>query len=426
MGFWPRGSGPVVHDDRGKAYEAPHWRDLDLDGSITPSNSCSPPPEAQRERAFPVVYMRGECPVVSAKLVFPGLPERNCVKVRGLASVIPAPDPHPIYLEFKATAHVVPDPADPTRGMLDTGLMASRALPDHMLSHDLAIAWEVSLDGGSSWIPAGASHNRLHVTFGRARPSVENETGPRETVLDIACRRASGLADETAILDAIWGDFEDPTGAPEVRRKPLDGYRSPDSAIMRFWAELDDLATLELVDDRDLVRDLVDPCDAPATNGRGTCKAWSLLLGAAFDAAGLTTGTWRRYRIHSQAPAFTGALDGGADLMLGEWDFRTGTFSCWSRNDLTHKFGPPTPEVFTLPGLPGQGVARPPTLFNVHFVVKAGDRVLDPSFGRPFVNEDAWESALLDGHRGTCVWWGPYAAMQDPPGSRETTFRASP
>lgn len=49
------------------------------------------------------------------------------------------------------------------------------------------------------------------------------------------------------------------------------------------------------------------------------------------------------------------------------------------------------------PGLAAQGNPDPVNYFNHHRVVQIGDTIYDPSYGKTFASEMAWEAAALAG-----------------------------
>ena len=86
-----------------------------------------------------------------------------------------------------------------------SSLDSCEALPTTIDDTTLTVTWQLSIDGGDTWIGLGFSENHLYVT-GVAAPSA------LETVLDIGCKAAKDEAPDDAsgragVRDKIWGKF---------------------------------------------------------------------------------------------------------------------------------------------------------------------------------------------------------------------------
>jgi hypothetical protein len=74
-------------------------------------------------------------------------------------------------------------------------------------------------------------------------------------------------------------------------------------------------------------------------------------------------------------------------------------------------------------GISGQGVNEPPPTFQNHLVVKIGNQVYDPSYGRgPFPDEEAHENAACDGLMKTVA--GQLVAGKNDPKKKDLKYKA--
>ena len=412
-------SGSAFHEvleDNGTPYGGPHWQDNSspLDGDANDPG----------DRKFPVSYVRGSSSRLTARFLVaePDLVDGPWL-VRGQGSDgIRVPE---------SEAEVSTD------SIQISEVPASGAFPNTVaFLNTLDIEWEVSPDGGETWFEVATSKNRVYVTL--ARPVATNLF---ETLLDIAARNADGLAEPDSVVAAIWSDFQGPI--PGVRRKEVDGHNRVDGVEMKYWNPVTDTCqTLEEM----LVR----------LDGNGSCVAWSKLFHETLDSIGVEGS-----KIHDIHPDLD-LLPSANGLLIKNWKFGShvsagGNGICesdplgddvalniqasvpngpciapgantelesnvegddkklegLSGNDVFPflvfslqlgeiVFGSPAGDLFNRPGQPGQGSPEPRPFFNIHFVVRYGGKIYDPSYGLgPFSTELAHENAILDGLRSS-------------------------
>lgn len=419
----------TIHEDRREPggayspYDPPHWRDLDGNGTIAATNACLPPPcpdpPCLTERAFPVVFTAGECIQVQATFKLVDLPlNRTCVFIRGYRG-------EELFFEGNA---------DAVDGVITTPVLRARAplIPAIAVYDPMSVRWEVSFDRGGTWQPAGTTQNRVYVTLAPARGNSDTGDKLLETPLDIACRAAIGHANPAMAMERVWSAFE---GAPNsrVKRKLSDGHGNADGARLVFWADerTADPALLDLIQVRDTVPTLLDPCEPDARlNGRGTCAAFVWLLDACWSAVGLDASSWEFYEITATYRFASNVFD-GAGMLIKKWTFQDpGTYSCLAPFvNWTNRFGPP--ECAPAPGVVAQGIDNPHSQFKNHFVVvvdqwlEEGRVMLDPSYGTKFSTESDWEENSVDGFGGECWQLGRgriTGTRKNNPALRETNF----
>ena len=255
--------GHDVNNDDGILYEVPSWRDLSGDGTA----------DQNGENHFPVCYTRGSIVRVAASFRVSHIEDGRKVRVVGLANA---------GLRFESNASV--------RGarLVIASVQSDHALPDEVRFYDpFRIDWRVSWDGGSSWVSAGATENRLYATL------AEPQSKPLyETLLDIGCRNACGKSDAPSLIGEIWDDFQKRNAdgtLPGVRRKMVDGFNRPDGKWMRYWFEEDNPLNQKVSQQCHRLRDMLQPFpEKPAFNGVGTCQAWTDLFEQTLRAQGIT------------------------------------------------------------------------------------------------------------------------------------------
>jgi len=421
---------PVVRDNGAGQYVAPHWLDNNEDGD-------GKDPGDQR---YPVCYTRDTRMQVAAKVLlappdlFPGP-----FQIRGDG---------PGAWDVSATGATV-------NGIEITIPLTECPTPflnEIDFFNPMEIKWELSPDGGATWLNVGKSDDRVYVML--ANP-VANSL--YETIVDIGCRNADGKSNANDGVTAIWGDFQGPI--PGVRRKVMDGDNNVDGVNMRYWLPANSTP-------QTLAGMLASPV------GNGSCVAWSELLHETVRAQGIPGSQIYEVQastiVNPDADGFlvknwnfghhvrTGPL-GGCETAANPDDFQAipegpappdascvtpgpnGTLGTapggndveadglfagtahpyllftgqWG-GDPAQPYGDQAGDVANQPGVAGQHNAEPPEFFYNHYVVRYGIEIYDPSYGAgPFADELAHETTSILGIKATLPV-GPCARRDDP------------
>ena len=345
----------VRRDETGSVYAAPHW----TDGS------------SGTARTFPVGYVQGtQMSVTATFAVQPALSAGDIVNIR-------ATDVAGRY-NLPATRATV----DPTLMRILVTIACPTALAGNVdFLNSLTLKWEAQVNTGP-WLNAGVSADRVYVTMDRPRKFGQGPwESDYESVLEISCRNAKGLAVEATIVNSIWSDFKSNVAAG-VKRKTMDGYGRPDGVNMKYWFN-----RLRVRPPQLMIEMIKDP------NGNGSCIAWSELFLGTIRAQGFTQGAI--YEINSTAVA---PFTADRSFLIKNWTF-TGAGASGNANY------PYTEGVDAKSGslVPAQGNASSPPTFLNHFIVEypINPTVFDPSYGNgSYPTEAAHEHASIDGFDG--------------------------
>lgn len=229
------GGNHTIYRDTGSqaAYPSPHWQ-KDRTENGQPFQS-------------PVCYTRStqnSTNKVSVSAIFSVTPEEadQVVKVKGVASSY-----------IFGPKDVTPDDGTVTFPMT----AANNSLPNNIMPGDsFNITWYFSTDDGENWKLAGdnqaeaSSANQLYVTL--ENPNVGKLF---HTVVDVACRNASGKSSAVDVVTSIWNNFSAPTLT----------VRAADGRNMKYWGT-EAYSNLYFY-----TRDLVKHAD-------GRCGAWAKFL----------------------------------------------------------------------------------------------------------------------------------------------------
>jgi len=323
-------------DDDTDDYCGPHWQDNSspLDGDA----------DDQGDRKYPACFTRNTKMKTCVKvIVAPAAAFGGTVQIRGDG---------PGNLDIPATTATV------VGGEATTSeVECSNAFPNQVQRYaSLDIAWEISPNGGGSWLGAGTSKNEMFITLGT--PGCAKRF---RTVLYLATK--NGGTDEDTCLSNTWASFSGPANVCAWDESGKDYTRA-----LHYWddPEVPYMTAAELVEHAD-----------------GQCHAWADLLKEcllANNVSNLKRSCVTAATGYNQFAVKNTDLDG--DPQYPE--------------DPPWIYGPD--DVDTSPvGIPGQNEPTPQCkLFFWHWLVhRTGDLTwYDPSYGRTATgeNQDAAEA----------------------------------
>jgi hypothetical protein len=87
---------------------------------------------------------------------------------------------------------------------------------------------------------------------------------------------------------------------------------------------------------------------------------------------------------------------------------------------------PPIPNVTDDPGVPGQGTANPPSIFQSHRVAKIAGIYYDPSYGKKYTSLDDMESKAIDGYVKNSTYQGSIRFVFQMPPAGGSNLREDP
>jgi hypothetical protein len=326
---------PVENDTLG-LFRAPEWQ---LNRRADPSKDLP----AQ----FPVCYTRKKRIKLSAKFRIIRAPTSSeSVKIKASAEII-----ENTMMRWSGSVTVQPSSSIVTL----TDVVSDIELADHVTYFSpFQIEWLYRpVDDG--YLAAGSSRNPLYVTL--ADPV--RGTTFYWTLLDISCRAAVGVENETTLVTRAFGPF---------KRRRLTRQR--DGQGLTYWNPDTTVVTN--------TRMLLSSAD-----GSGQCGSWAETLIDMYKLHGIT----------SQKILIEHRNRRTINFLVKKWKFETPPAT--SPTDFTHYLGI---NCLDLPGIPGQRNPDPPPAFANHFIVEHGGKYYDPSYGAgPFDHQRAWESAALDG-----------------------------
>lgn len=346
-----------------KQYVAPHWLDGNDDGDASDPMSQ---PDTVVDRRFPISYNRKTRPAIESAVFILGEapPAGSEIFVKGVGLdgiAFGGDDGVAAVLSGASTITIAGTKADNDR------IVGSAPFSDTIMFYNpFSISWEVRI-GPGGWKPLGTSDNRVYVRLGN--PTLSDDEKPYfvETLLELACNSASGQGDANSAFGRVWGEYTDRV----VKRKPLDGFNSPDGVQTCYWLERNDPRMREpkLPEYGALVKHLLDyrnTDNADATlDGVGTCTAWADLLRLSAQSIGIDG--IETIEIKPVVPATT--------ILVKNWTFPQ------APNGPDAAF--PYLALAPAPGIAAQGRDNPHSIFINHIVVWRGNKVFDPSYGLP-------------------------------------------
>jgi hypothetical protein len=189
--------GAIKQDANGEDYPIPHWQTNETTHIVTSS---------------PVLYVSGSN--VEAMVTFKtyGTGGAFPMIIKGMVS-----GGRTSFTLWGTNTSNVGDPIEPNT-YADQSLTAN--LVDFY--NPMTIKWYYGFTNKPDWLYAGTSTNQMYVTW--KTPA----TGSLyHTVVDVACRNATGETTESDILNGIWSDFAG----------PIPGVKSWDGVEMKYWPE---------------------------------------------------------------------------------------------------------------------------------------------------------------------------------------------
>jgi transglutaminase-like putative cysteine protease len=337
----------ITKDDGSETYAAPHWTDDDLDGVASPGAG---------EKKHPVAFTRNTH--YNAQSRFKVMPDPDpgvSFKVRGDGQAgLDIPE-----TAASASGDTVTMPKTTASGAFDN---------DIQKGEPLVVKWEVSINGGSSWFPAGTSDNQCYVTLGDPVTTVYH------TLVHLGCKNGDGDTSAAAATTDIFSEFTDRSVAR------VDGTQ------MTYYASWTCTTTTTA---------------GLLAGGDGQCGSWTKLFLDMLKVQGIDQGG--DYVLLRSSPGVS-----STGFLVKDWSFTgSGTSGLAgfpylnipdtpliSGNTYDFRFK----EVSDQTGIPGQGTANPASLFNNHQMAKIGGTYYDPSYGMTFSSVTDIDDSAIDGH----------------------------
>ncbi|MBS1914035.1 MAG: hypothetical protein JST22_18755 [Bacteroidetes bacterium] len=311
-----------------------------------------------------VAYVSGSYPEVGATIEMAHRSFTTRVLMRGHGPDGMAFPPLPAVVRESGGTTVVIYPPHPSTIPFDPGTVCCY--------DPFTISWEFSADDGTTWTRAGESSATIYVTRGRPAPeNPEMGFGYIESLFDISCRSAHGYSSEADIVQHVWSEFTDLV----VRTKKGD--------TLSFYPHKQN-------NQQETTAGLI-LCKS------GVCFAWAHLLIDLLRIQGITR---RGSYVVLSAPntASCGPVIG---MLMPNCTFGTpsAAATCPDFPYLAAFARPLTgdligPDVFSKPGLAGQGEPDPMSLFHDHALVLIDGVYYDPSYGRTFASLDEFVNSI--------------------------------
>ena len=375
-------------DDGQVTYKAPHWYDVNGDMQIAPGLMLP-------ERNRPVAYVQGSTIKLKAKFRAKGFNwQNNGVHVRAkINGTLDLPDTYCVM----ATDGYLTLPETPLDQPLDHTVKFYSAQGDNSFN----IAWEFYtnyIGNDPNWKSAGTTKHTVYLV--KAVPLTTAKSLMCETLFNIGCRKADGLTDPTAIVNAIYGEFTDQKVArvepsKGTLRKSMSIEHPEDDEEMTYWGNptQDYFTTIDLLKEAD-----------------GKCGAWARFFMDVLRAQGITGA--ELYVLKAPSPNSTQlAADYLSEIGLNLSPSPPQDFTPlllvndWTLFEPSPGNGNPSKFRHTdNPGVAAQGNTLPRSYFQDHDVVCYGTKFYDPSYGStgpgggPFDSIAAWEHHSIAGY----------------------------
>ena len=360
----------LVSDEQDTTFSAPHYLDANEDGDA----------DDPGERSYPISYVRGTNMVVGAK--FTVSPALSCEKALVKAAAASAANLPATNATVSGNSILLP----PSKtGRLSDAITCLKPMSMH---------WEVSFDGGGSWMDAGTSTNTLYVTWARPVSSPHIHT-----YFDVGCEAAAGVSgtvgeNDDVVLGRIWTKFQTKSINRASDGRVLTYYGFYDANRNGIWEEGIDTdrnspTTCHVTSAAELVR---------TTNGQ--CHSWAEFMHQVLCAQGLAVVNEKS----TARVAVNAVPKREAFLAIKNWDKKDSGPWVPSRSDAgmlgTNVLSSlPEHSAQDVAGVSGQGTSpNPPAGFGNHYIIKCADELYDPSYGLgPFEEYQQYEHAAFDG-----------------------------
>jgi hypothetical protein len=347
-------------------FDAPYWKDNNLDGKT----------DGEGERSYPVSFTCGSTlgldmaaiavdPAMVAKLK-----DNKQLKVKGSVQgteITVSGDP--VLMDIDK---------DGNDDLVIKNVQGSKAFDNKVAVFDpMAITWQVSVDGGTTWKEAGKSSNAVYVTY--ADPIKGAKASPMyHTLVAVGTKAAAGKDAQADVLSAIWGEFSD-RDVRTVGGTRLTYYKSYKATA----------STAELL----------------LSKSDGGCDAWTRLMLGMLKVQGIR----HENSVATIEPKIGNGLlikgfdfsDKPASFIDKDWPYvnipkdpsKQGSYI--EDTSYAWKYADVTQAAAANQHLPGQGVEKPRQIFQFHMVLKIGDKYYEPSYGLTHENLTAFEGTLL-------------------------------
>lgn len=290
------------------------------------------------------------------------------------------------------------------------GNIALGNVPNEVMHNNpLLIFWEVSADGGATWLPLQVSDNSVYVTarvpVATARPTLNTGAGlvyTYDSFLAISCDAANGLVGglgtAQAVRTAIAGAFIPPNPNPRMQRLNRGGAATQ----LTYWlGHLAGNPPAQSVNGRAALPagDLFS-----TLTGSIACGVWADMLIAMWALHGIGDG--HRIAVNTNQvlnPVVPNQVN--TAFMVRNWDYNN--HGALNAIAFTHAVVPaltPTPppapnEAARVAGVPGQNQPAPPRAFFNHYIVLDTTNIhyYDPSYGTNAPNPLSWVNASTAG-----------------------------
>ena len=326
-------------------YAAPHWKDDNNDGEITP------PPQGA-DRRYPIAYTRGATVTIDQFVPALTMDHRS--------------DP-PTKIYYKA---IGPGGQEFTIGRTDENqpIAAPEPLENTIAYHaNYPLSWKVSFDGQRVWYDIGSTSHEMYVTL-------DTPFGQRyETMYHTAVPPALGLSTSEDAIDAIWSLFMTRT-VPNKSGQTMGYYRG-----VLCSNSFPVTTAAKLIEE---------------TNGQ--CNAWVEFFQGCLGIHAIGSFRYEAVLVQVGGQRCQGLHDAG--FLINNHQFTAQSTGCLTYPYLYNHpcpgimtfMGPAliaqwlTPGVMDIAGIAGQDNADPASVFANHFIVRVGNnKWYDPSYGTP-------------------------------------------
>jgi hypothetical protein len=380
-----------VYSDDGKTkYDQWQWLDWNADGDVTDHGDHTWPvlyPRTQKLRASSVTFIIDE----GAQNFL----QQGVSKARGQLQYGES------MIEIVSAAGYTVNGKEVTFSTL-TPTPASPAFDAVEVLNMMYITWEISGDGIGNWAEvATPSHNLAYITVAPAQQKPDHLYHSAVHIGTKACEGINTPVTDATVVSKVWDAFKAPGG------------QNPPPPNVKTWQN------------KDLVYYKTNPSDrfglpqlqtttALLTTQDGDCVAWTRL----FIDVLRTQGTENQNDVLTISPQpvvgelfpeffmianWGSTLGNNPAVLIPGTSYNHRNFRADVEQLVTEQNG-----VWTYhwdqtrpihlqdqPGVAGQSQPNPPSAFANHVVVKIGNALYDPSYGRPYANVAAFKAAMI-------------------------------